>query len=467
VIAAGVHRLQRVEPKDGMTFIGERGAVMSGARVLKSFTRDGNLWVASDQTQQGSVHPCGHPNGCWLPGHERDNRPEDLFLDGTRLRHVSSKSQVGPGQWFFDYGANKIYIGDDPARHRVETSVVDHAFYSTDAQDVVIANVTIRHYANPTQTGAIHARGTRGWTIRRVDASHNHAVGIHLGYGSHLHHSRMTHNGQMGLRAWGISRDGTFGAPMVIEHNEIAHNRELGYRWGWEGGAMKILQSKGTIFRNNWVHHNDGPGIWFDYNNHDTTIESNLVEHNEAAGIFYEVSYGDTMIRWNVVRENGKDIIEGPSGAGIYISNSRDTKVVANAVDLNGRGVLLRMVRRERGPDGRLELTNVKVTNNDIRMFSGTTGLVDETGNDAYYTSKGNVFEDNTYRLDDENATRFSWTGGYSSHTWQKWRAAGNDANGSLGARNAVPSLPEGQAGFQARSYGPSDRRRALEALNV
>ena len=109
----------------------------------------------------------------------------------------------------------------------------------------------------------------------------------------------------------------------------------------------------------------------------------------------------------------------GGLGAGILISNSRDVEVSDNAVDKNQNGIMAIMVNRERGPDGLLETANVKVLGNDIRMVSGATGLVDETGNDAFYTSKGNVFEDNTYRLDAPGALRFVWTGRWwPAHSW-------------------------------------------------
>jgi parallel beta-helix repeat protein len=424
VIASGIHRLQQVKPKDGQVFTGEPGAVMSGAKVLNDFIRDGGLWVARGQTQQGPTHPAAAIGHHQLPGHERENHPEDVFFDEMRLRHVASISQLGSGEWFFDYAADKIYLFDDPTGHRIETSAATHAFSAPGVEDVVIENLTVRHYANTSQTGAVHAAGTRDWTIRYVEASYNHAIGIHTGPGTYLHHSQMLHNGQMGLRGIGDN--------MRIEHNEIAFNRELGYNWLWEAGAMKILESTGTMFRHNWVHDNAGPGIWFDAFNRSTTIESNLVERNTHIGIFYEISYGPTKIRWNIVRDNGAGQ-PGAGGAGILISNSREVDVVENAVDNNQNGIMLTMVNREAGPDGMLETANVRVIGNDIRMLSGGTGLVDETGNDAYYTSKGNVFEENTYYLENPGALRFVWTERWTSAiTWESWRAEGNDQSGYL-----------------------------------
>lgn len=207
VIAAGLHRLQEVTPKDGQVFTGERGAVMSGAKILTNFTRQGSWWVASGQRQEGQLHPAQAAGDQLLPGFDRDGRPEDLFFDGRRLRHVPGTSALGTGRWFFDYGADKIYLADDPGGHLVETSVAAHAFSGRVVKDVVIENLTVRHYANPTQTGAIDAEDTRNWTIRNVDASYNHAIGIMVGPGTHLHHSRMTHNEQMGLRGESVDPD--------------------------------------------------------------------------------------------------------------------------------------------------------------------------------------------------------------------------------------------------------------------
>jgi hypothetical protein len=444
VIASGVHRLQKVSPKNGMIFTGETGAVLSGAKVLGSFATEGDMWVAAGQSQQGHRFSCTYP--CVDPGYERDNYPEDLFVDGVRLRHVASKDAVKPRTWFFDYDADKIYLADDPAGKLVETSVPDHAFYGN-ASGVVIDNLTVRHYANPSHTGAIHARDTRNWTIRRVDASHNHAMGIHLGPGTHVHNSRTTYNGQLGIGG------GTSGAAATIEHNEIAYNTQLHYNMAWETGGLKTANGVGTVVANNWVHHNDGVGIWFDVYARNTTIRSNLVEHNVRAGIFYEISYGPTEIAWNTVRHNGKGLF---GEAGIRILNSRNVQVFGNGVDSNEWGILLQMKNgRGSGPDGRLELANVEVRNNDIRMLTGATGLVDETGNDAYYTSKGNVFEGNTYRLDDVSDQRFTWTGGWSGRDWAEWQGFGNDTSQDLANISSRPSLPSEAARFEDMPYGP------------
>ena len=78
VFPGGTYRLQSIQPKNGDSFAGENGAVLSGAQVLTSFSRQGNFWVASGQTQQGQTQ------GVCDPQHPMCAYPEDLYLDSFR-----------------------------------------------------------------------------------------------------------------------------------------------------------------------------------------------------------------------------------------------------------------------------------------------------------------------------------------------------------------------------------------------
>src|SRR5207302_10804402 len=53
ILNAGTFRLQSVQPKDGDIFVGTGATILNGAQLLTSFGREGVLWVAYDQNQQG------------------------------------------------------------------------------------------------------------------------------------------------------------------------------------------------------------------------------------------------------------------------------------------------------------------------------------------------------------------------------------------------------------------------------
>ena len=53
-----------------------------------------------------------------------------MFFDGGPLIRVGSVAAVGPGKFYFDQAADKIYIGNNPAGHLVEATVAAESFHS-------------------------------------------------------------------------------------------------------------------------------------------------------------------------------------------------------------------------------------------------------------------------------------------------------------------------------------------------
>ena len=98
------------QSEERQRFTGEPGTVVSGARELTNFTRSGSYWVIGGQTQQGQPSDASK---C-VAGQESCQWPEDLFLDDRLLSRVTSLGAVGPGKWYFDYGADKIYLAMTP-----------------------------------------------------------------------------------------------------------------------------------------------------------------------------------------------------------------------------------------------------------------------------------------------------------------------------------------------------------------
>src|SRR5262249_40891476 len=137
------------------------------------------------QTQQGPTTglDANSPAQC-ATGFSRCMYPEDLFFDNTALLHVATLSALGPGKWFFDYSADKIYFADDPTGHKVETSVTTHAIRGQGAENVTIRGLTIEKYANPGQTGAVMGIDVSGWAIENNEIRLNHGTGAVVTSGS-------------------------------------------------------------------------------------------------------------------------------------------------------------------------------------------------------------------------------------------------------------------------------------------
>ena len=200
VLKSGVHRMQMITPKSGDTLAGESGAVLSGARLLTSFTRSGSYWVASGQTQQGT------PSGSELDkvcrsGSPRCGYPEDLFINNVPQKRVGTLVAVGPGKWFFDYAGDRIYFWDDPTGKTVETSVTPRAFNNSNATGVTLSNLIFEKYATPTG-GAAVTLGT-GWVMKDSAARFNHYSGVFTNSRSLTQRSNISQNGCFGFQGAG------------------------------------------------------------------------------------------------------------------------------------------------------------------------------------------------------------------------------------------------------------------------
>lgn len=413
VLRAGIHRLQHVRPRDGMVFAGEPGAVLSGARLLEGWTRSGSAWAIGGQTQQGT------PAGVCEDGGQACRLPEDLFLDDVPLRRVASAAEVAPGTWYFDYAADRVLLGSDPAGHRVEISAIPHAF-SGAASGVVIRGIVIEKYATPAQQGALQGNATSGWTVEDSEIRLNHGIGLRTGNGMRVLRSRIHHNGQMGI--------GGSGNAVLVEANEIHHNNTLGFDPAWEAGGSKFVRTDGLVLRGNVSHHNHGHGLWTDIDNVNTLYEANRVEDNTRSGIFHEISYR-AVIRGNVARRNGGAGAQWVDGAGILVNSSRDVEIYGNVVEGNLNGITAVQSARGSGAHGAYELANLYVHHNDVGMAQGRSGVVQNAGSQAVFTSMNVRFEANRYLLG--SSRPFAWKDG--AHDAAEWRGFGHDQAGTFG----------------------------------
>jgi parallel beta-helix repeat protein len=413
-LAAGTYRVtQPLQPRNGQSFLGAEGAVLSGAAALTEWTPNGATWVVGGQTAQSSqAGECTTGTAC------RYN--EDVYLDDRLLTRVLDAASVAPGTFFFDYANDRIVIGDDPAGHRVEVATAPAAFKGSGTSGVTLKHLVVEKFANPAQTPAIVAGSS--WTVRGSEIRFNHGIGIKCGSNSQIVGNRVHHQGQLGVAGSGTG--------IVYENNEIDHNNTAGFKWGWEAGGSKWVNTDGLVVRGNNSHDNNGPGLWTDINNIRTTYEKNTVSDNAGPGIFHEISY-DATIRNNVISRNGLGI--GGiwyGGVGILVSASPNVEVYGNTLVRNGGGIGLMQQSRGSGTFGPHELHDVYVHDNDVTSTVGVTGLVQNVSDNSYFTGRNNRFEHNTYRFGDLTARNFHWMNG--TRTKAEWTSYAQDTTGSF-----------------------------------
>ncbi len=406
-IPAGTYRLQSISPKDDDSFIGEPGAIMDGAQQLTQFSQSGRLWVACVPLTEGTDY-----RGVCVSIHPDCMFPSDLFVDDAPLVRVANLEDVIPGKWYLDSAAHVAYLGEDPTGHTVEISVKPFAIRG-DAANVRVEGLTIEKYASAAGNGAVNGRAESGrlsqnWVIQNDVITLNHGMGIRLGDGMKVLGNKIIANGQLGL--------GGGGSNGVVDGNEIAGNNYAGYDYSWEAGGSKFAFTRNLIVRNNYVHDNDGPGLWTDLENENTLYDHNHTKSNREAGILHEVSY-NAIVRNNVIENDGFSDLQKTEpwyGAGIIIAGSSDVEVLQNTVDNCMNGIVGTQPRRELSRRGTpYLLQNLNVHDNTISQGHGiAAGILCAGGlsNDVFL-SRNNGFVHNQFRLGDAHAKCFAWLG--------------------------------------------------------
>lgn len=292
------------------------------------------------------------------------------------------------------------------------TNDLDAAFraYNGDIDNVTIRNLVFRNLRR-----GIHGSGvmSSNWTIEYNEIGPNYSGIIFPG-------ASLVRNNYIHDNAWG-GYGGSFAHNTVLENNEIARN-------GWE---QKIALSTNVTFRNNFVHHNAGAGIWYDSDNTAGLVEGNRVEDNGWIGIMYEIS-GDGIIRNNTVRRSGD--------AGVFLSTSKNTQIYNNTLDSNFRGVSY-FVNCSAVGGGAIgwDLTNDNAHDNSITVdtqsgalasvFSYTSCTAQQLA--AYQNgSKNLTFSHNSYDVPLPSTGQYWYWNGLK--TWTEWQLRGQDLDSGV-----------------------------------
>jgi parallel beta-helix repeat protein len=271
---------------------------------------------------------------------------------------------------------------------------------------VTIRNLVIREFRR-----GIHAFGDSlpdHWTIEYNEIASNYSGIVFPSY-STIRNNYIHHNDVSGYM-------GVFAHHSTVESNEIAYN-------GWE---QKIAQSANVTFRSNFVHHNAGGGIWYDYDNTGALVEGNRIEDNGWIGIFYEVSSAG-IIRNNTIRRNAE--------AGVFLGTSKNTQVYNNTLEHNFRGItyFVNCASVGGGTIG-FDLANNSAHDNTIvvgtqsgalaSVFSYTSCTAQQLA--AYQNgSKNLTFSHNLYDVPlPATGQYWFWNG---LQTWSEWQKRGLD----------------------------------------
>lgn len=416
---AGVYRVREpIMPRRGDILIGARGAVISGAVKIVSWNRDGGDWVATGQRAQAQPTNAD----CRPEGYTGCRYPEGVFIDDRPLRQVTSRTKVTESTFFFDYAADRIYIGVDPSGRTVELSVAPAGFagYVGTHDQVTIRGFVIEKFATLPSSFTAAVKPGGKWLIVDNEIRYSHTNGISVTGGSIVRNNHIHHNGLAGIRGQGDH--------ITIEANRISKNNIERFSFAYSGG-VRMTGSRDVLLKDNEVTGNLGAGLKMDTDVIDARYVGNTVVGNAAAGIDHEASY-DAVIEGNYLRDNGRiSEDDNPWGGGnISVLSSPNVTIRGNTIvsSIPIDSVMLKDMSRGSGRYGTHEIRNVHVANNEIRMVSGANAGLVGSGD----LPTGSVtFDGNRYYVKD--LSHDHWRIG-SEIGWSEWQDRGFDLNGSL-----------------------------------
>jgi parallel beta-helix repeat protein len=272
-----------------------------------------------------------------------------------------------------------------------------------EADGVTVRGFEMRYANNPNQQGAISNDGRSNVTFDGLNLHHANGAAISLRAGQTVGSARnlrivsctIHDNGQLGIHGWGT-------LDSVIENSTVFGNNTNNVDVGWEAGGMKVSETSRLTVRNSEFYGNNGPGLWYDINCTDCTIDGNRIHGNACPGIFYEVSRR-AIIRNNKIWANGFGSTGWVEGSGIRLANTRDCVVESNTVAWNADGICISMQNRTDWP-GNQEVVGNTLRNNLIALTNpssehNTLGLAfvwdTDNGSRGWSHSGNQMYHDN------------------------------------------------------------------------
>jgi hypothetical protein len=302
---------------------------LDGSREVTAWVPDGDDWRLDGWTPEFDHSPTytpGAPDGTaenWRfvnPAYPLAAWPEMVFVDGTGLRQVSSRSAVVPGTFYVDAPGDRLYLGTDPAGHAVRATALRTGLTIRGAGSV-IRGIGVRRYGTPVpEKGALLSYGA-DVTIENVVVRDNatqgmYVGGIGLGVRNTLRQVTVEGNGLLGLES--SYSDGLF----VDGLRAVGNNVERFNVFPVSGGT-KISRARGLTVRNSVFADNLGSGLWFDESSYDMSITGNDVLRNLGDGLTVEIS-AKALVADNLAVGNGAN--------GMKINNTSSVDIWNNTV---------------------------------------------------------------------------------------------------------------------------------------
>ena len=322
-----VHLTVSGEEGEPITFRSEtpQAAIIDGADVVTDFAPEtAGVW----SFPAPNIAPLGHDEnaGEWIPG-------DAAYLDGVPLTRVTDKAALIPGTYLLDYTAKRVlfapYEDQTPAQSRIEFTARNGLIAAEKPlNDIHVQGFTLIH--NGDWFGSLHALTVCGqrWLVENNRILWSSYAGIAF---RHSNHCIVRNN----VVDWSGAENvvGNSTANLLFENNRLLHGNWQRQGPGFEGGALKMVSTYDSLYKNNEAAYFYGYGMWFDIGCGDNTFQGNTIRDSvNGSALFAEISWR-IHFRDNIVFDNEFGLSPGESS---------ECELARNVVFNNAWGVYLR-----------------------------------------------------------------------------------------------------------------------------
>ena len=331
VLRAGTYRESIVVPfYKKLTIQSAPGEAVwfDGSRPVTGWTQSGSTWAAPWSTFfDGRVSfSAGQDETSWWvnKANPMAGFPDQVWIDGTALTQVGSRSAVTTGTFFVDQGAKQLVIGSNPSGHGVEASALAKAI-KVQGEGTTLRGIGVQRYATTTALlGAVSAE-VDGITLENMVIRDNATVGLFVWNNDKtLRNLTVTGNGLLGI-AVNAADD------LTLENSLVTGNNAAKFNYTPVAGGVKMSRASNVTVSHNIISDNVGAtGLWFDVSSSKLNITDNVFEGNGREGLEIELS------QTAVVAGN---YIVGNLNSGVFVFDSGDVDIWNNTVVGNGRTI--------------------------------------------------------------------------------------------------------------------------------
>jgi parallel beta-helix repeat protein len=312
--------------------------------------------------------------------------PDQIFIDGVAQRQVGSLSEVTAGTFFHDRGADRLWLGSNPAGKQVRVSKLVRALMVRSSGSVVRGIGVQRYSPSVPDMGAVTLE-TTGITAENVVIADSATTGLYVGGADiTLRNLHLVRSGMLGM-------NGNRANNLVMERVLSEDNNVERFNPSPAAGGTKIADTDNARVRDSIFRDNYGTGLWLDVSSSNATFTGNEMRNNHRHGIFLEISSTITVAN-NFITQNG--------GYGIKVNNTSKVNIWNNTIVGNDRSINLLQDSRKpdvADPNMTWKLGPVTVRNNVLanQRFGNCLLCVEDytqtrTAEQIGVTANGNVY---------------------------------------------------------------------------